>query len=171
MSDLIVVGGGPAGSSAARLAGKLGLEILLLEKARSPRYRASRGAITEQALSDPDFDLRRELLEAPISAARVRYGSSSIEACGGSPRAVTVSRSALKASLLERAREAGAVGRQPGPRSYAALEPQAVPRMLGSLLAAVHLAAVGNCRGVEAYVGCGPRHSAAAARLWWPCPL
>ena len=36
MFDLIVVGGGPAGSSAAGLAGKLGLETLLLEQEPFP---------------------------------------------------------------------------------------------------------------------------------------
>ena len=107
MYDLIVVGGGPAGSSAARLAGKLGLKTLLLEKEQFPRYKACGGAVTEQALSHLDFDLPPGLREATILAARVHYGASSIEARMDSPLAYTVSRSAFDTYLLEKARETG----------------------------------------------------------------
>jgi len=107
MFDLIVAGGGPAGSSAARLAGKLGLKTLLLEKEQFPRYKACGGAVTEQALSHLDFDLPPGLREATILAARVHYGASSIEARMDSPLAYTVSRSAFDTYLLEKARETG----------------------------------------------------------------
>jgi len=107
MFDLIVVGGGPAGSSAAGWAGKLGLKTLLVEKEQFPRYKACGGAVTEQALSHLDFDLPSELREATILAARVHYGASSIEARMDSPLAYTVSRSAFDAYLLEEARETG----------------------------------------------------------------
>jgi geranylgeranyl reductase family protein len=107
MFDLIVVGGGPAGSSAARLAGKLGLKTLLVEKKQFPRYKACGGAVTEQALSHLDFDLPRELAEANIFAARVHHGASSIEARMDSPIAYMVRRSAFDNYLLEKARETG----------------------------------------------------------------
>jgi geranylgeranyl reductase family protein len=107
MFDLIVVGGGPAGSSAAALAGKLGLKTLLLEKEQFPRYKACGGAITEQALSHLGFDVPRELPEATIVAARVHYGGSSIEARMDSPIAYMVSRSSFDNYLLEKARETG----------------------------------------------------------------
>jgi len=37
--DVIVVGGGPAGTTAATLLTKAGRKVLLLEKDRFPRYR------------------------------------------------------------------------------------------------------------------------------------
>jgi geranylgeranyl reductase family protein len=107
MYNLIVVGGGPAGSSAASLAGKLGLGTLLLEKEQFPRYKACGGAVTEQALSHLDFDLPQELCEATIFAARVHYGRSSIEARSDDPLAVMVNRSLFDDLLLERARGSG----------------------------------------------------------------
>jgi geranylgeranyl reductase family protein len=111
MFDLIVVGGGPAGSSAARLAGNLGLETLLIEKEQFPRYKACGGAITEQALSYLDFDLPAHLREATIFAMRVHYEGRSIEARGENPLGVMASRSAFDALLLEKARQSGITAR------------------------------------------------------------
>jgi ribulose 1,5-bisphosphate synthetase/thiazole synthase len=48
MFEPIIVGAEPAGSSAARRAGKLGLDTLLLEKQRFPRYKACGGGVTER---------------------------------------------------------------------------------------------------------------------------
>ena len=107
MFDLIVVGAGPAGSSAARRAGKLGLETFLLDKEQFPRYKACGGGVTERALSHLDFDLPIDLWEATIFAARVHYGNNSIEASRSSPIARMVSRSAFDACLLEKASETG----------------------------------------------------------------
>jgi geranylgeranyl reductase family protein len=111
MFDLIIVGAGPAGSSAARRAGKLGLETLLLEKEQFPRYKACGGAVTEQALSYLGLDLPGDLREATIFAARVHFENRSIEAGGENPLAVMVSRSAFDALLLEKAREGGITAR------------------------------------------------------------
>jgi flavin-dependent dehydrogenase len=46
MYDLIVVGAGPAGTSAARPASKSGLKTLLIEKDRIPRHILCGGGIT-----------------------------------------------------------------------------------------------------------------------------
>jgi geranylgeranyl reductase family protein len=107
MLDLIIVGGGPAGASAARLAGTLGLDTLLVDKDKFPRYKACGGAITGQALSYLGFDLPSELCEATIFAARVHYGGRSIEARSDNPITTMVSRDAFDAYLLEKARETG----------------------------------------------------------------
>jgi geranylgeranyl reductase family protein len=107
MLDLIVVGAGPAGSSAARLAGKLGLNTLLIEKEQFPRYKPCGGAVTEQALSYLDFDLPPNLCEATVFAAQVHYGGQSIEARREQPIARMVSRSHFDACLLKKARETG----------------------------------------------------------------
>ncbi len=107
MLDLIVVGAGTAGSSAARLAGALGLDTLLIDKQNFPRYKACGGAVTEQALSYLGFGLPSELCEATIFAARVHYRGRFIEARSDSPITTMVSRDAFDAHLLEKARETG----------------------------------------------------------------
>ncbi|HEM61613.1 MAG TPA: geranylgeranyl reductase family protein [Chloroflexi bacterium] len=111
MFDLVVVGGGPAGSSAARRAGALGLRTLLLEKEQFPRYKACGGGVTGQALSSLDFALPPRLCDATIFAARVHFEGRSIEARGESPLAAMVSRSDFDALLLEKALEGGVVAR------------------------------------------------------------
>ena len=47
MYDLIIIGGGPSGASAGRKAGKLGLNTLLLEKEKFPRYKPCGGGLSE----------------------------------------------------------------------------------------------------------------------------
>jgi geranylgeranyl reductase family protein len=44
--DVIVIGAGPAGSSAARVAAESGCRVLLLDRARFPRYKTCGGGIT-----------------------------------------------------------------------------------------------------------------------------
>lgn len=50
MYDVIVIGGGPSGSSAARKASSLGLKTLLIEKENFPRYKPCAGAVSDIAL-------------------------------------------------------------------------------------------------------------------------
>ena len=49
--DVIVVGAGPAGSSAARVAAEAGARVLLLDRARFPRYKTCGGGITGRSLA------------------------------------------------------------------------------------------------------------------------
>ncbi len=46
MYDLVVVGGGPAGSTCAREAALRGLRVLLIEKERLPRNKLCGGALS-----------------------------------------------------------------------------------------------------------------------------
>jgi geranylgeranyl reductase family protein len=48
--DVAVVGSGPAGASAARTAAAAGLDVLILEKARIPRYKTCGGGILGRAV-------------------------------------------------------------------------------------------------------------------------
>jgi geranylgeranyl reductase family protein len=56
MFDCIIVGGGPAGSSAAYHLAKAGRAVLLLEKSALPRYKACSGAVSPIVAQWFDFD-------------------------------------------------------------------------------------------------------------------
>ena len=49
-ADVIVVGAGPAGATAARLLAAWGISVLLLERYRLPRYKPCGGAITKRTI-------------------------------------------------------------------------------------------------------------------------
>lgn len=107
MYDLIIVGGGPSGSSAGRRAGKLGLNALLLEKESFPRYKACGGALSEKALSYLDFKLPEELIEWEVTGAKVIFKDQCTEAYKDHRISVLVSRNAFDNFLLEKVRESG----------------------------------------------------------------
>jgi flavin-dependent dehydrogenase len=49
-AEVIVVGAGPAGATAARLLAAWGISVLLLERCRLPRYKPCGGAITKRTI-------------------------------------------------------------------------------------------------------------------------
>lgn len=71
MYDVIVIGGGPAGSSAARKASSLGLKTLVIEKENFPRYKSCAGAVSDVALSYLDFHIPSTLLEKEMRGVRI----------------------------------------------------------------------------------------------------
>ena len=56
--DLIIIGGGPAGTSAAIFAARLGASVLLLERGRFPRHKVCGEFVSAESLS-----LLRDLLD------------------------------------------------------------------------------------------------------------
>jgi len=70
MFDCIIVGGGPAGSSAAYHLAKAGREVLILEKAALPRYRPCSGAVSPSVADWFDFDFSPAI---DGKVRRVRY--------------------------------------------------------------------------------------------------
>lgn len=113
--DVIVVGAGPAGSTAARESAARGLSVLLLDKAEFPRDKPCGGGVNLRTVQLTPFDL------APVTE-RVIYGlkasvRQSAEFTRYSPRPLTylTQRSRLDAFLVARAIEAGATLRQRTP--------------------------------------------------------
>ncbi len=105
--DVIVVGAGPAGASAARAASLAGLSTLLLEKQKHPREKRCGGGVSAATLKELDFPLPERVVE------RRCYGMWGIQ-----NRILTevrvdrcvstmVSRSTFDAFLVEKAVEAG----------------------------------------------------------------
>jgi geranylgeranyl reductase family protein len=108
MYDLIVVGAGPAGSAAARRAGQMGLETLVLEKEQFPRYKPCGGGLSERAISYLDFALPETVCEKDITGARIIFGPRVLERHKPYRLATTVTRSILDEFLLTKAQETGA---------------------------------------------------------------
>src|SRR5713226_2277551 len=63
MYDLIVIGGGPAGTSAAITAARSGARVLLLERGRFPRHK-----VCGEFVSAESLDLLAELLNSQYAA-------------------------------------------------------------------------------------------------------
>jgi len=111
--DLIVAGGGPAGSAAAITAARSGARVLLLEKDRFPRHK-----VCGEFVSSESLRLLRALLEgepfgaAPrIKCARI-FASPKCQAIPVSPPAQSIPRHDLDKALLGAAKNAGAEVRE-----------------------------------------------------------
>ncbi len=107
MYDLIIIGGGPCGSAAGRIAGKKGLKTLLIEKEIFPRYKPCGGALSEHAMSYLDFEIPESLIERDIFGARVHFKDQVVEQHKDNRIAVLITRSILDNYLLEKAGETG----------------------------------------------------------------
>ncbi|MGE0405443.1 MAG: NAD(P)/FAD-dependent oxidoreductase [Candidatus Korobacteraceae bacterium] len=107
--DVIVLGGGPAGTAAAITAARSGARVLLLERGRLPRHK-----VCGEFLSPESLRLLEELLgdtallkSAPrIARARVLAGADVVETAL-SPPAASVSRYELDYALWHAAEKAG----------------------------------------------------------------
>jgi len=106
--DLVVVGAGPAGSTAARTAAGMGLKVAILEKKDFPRYKACGGALSERAASCLGFRLPESLCERSITGARIHFRDQVLDKIKGYRFTTLVSRSAFDQYLLQKAVEAGA---------------------------------------------------------------
>ena len=106
--DAIVIGAGPAGSTAARLLAREGASVLLLDKHRFPRDKPCGGGVTLRAAAVQDLDLS-PVVERTIYGARfsLRLGPS-FERRFRAPLTYMTQRCRLDSFLAERAAEAGA---------------------------------------------------------------
>lgn len=68
--DVLIVGGGPAGSSCAWKLGQSGLNVVILDKARFPRHKVCAGWITPPVLTELNIDIddyRKQHVIQPIN--------------------------------------------------------------------------------------------------------
>lgn len=107
--DVIVVGGGPAGATAARRCARGSLKTLLMEKEKIPRYKPCGGGVTQAAVDELDFPLPASVVERKCRGMRVRFGK--ITNCVEVERTIAymVTRSRFDSFLVEKAAEAGAL--------------------------------------------------------------
>ena len=109
MYDVIIAGGGPAGSIAARRAARGGLDVLMLEKAVYPRSKTCGGGLSQKAL-DVIGGIDKELIERETFGARVFLPDyRNFSGMLGDRVAVMTRRENLDHWLINKAEDAGAV--------------------------------------------------------------
>src|SRR5207245_8576615 len=106
--DAIVVGAGPAGSTAAYRLATAGARVLLVDKARFPRDKPCGGGLTMRAIRELPISVE-PVVEHVVDrmAFRLRYGRS-FERGGGKPLILMTQRRRLDHFLAEQAAAAGA---------------------------------------------------------------
>ena len=114
--DLIIIGGGPAGTSAAISAARRGASVLLLERGRFPRHKVCGEFVSAESLS-----LLRDLLDLQHAAllhdavriprARMFLDGRILQA-SVDPPAASIARFDLDAALWHSAESAGVYARQ-----------------------------------------------------------
>src|SRR5437867_12610065 len=87
--DILIVGGGPAGSSCAWSLRNSGLDILIIDKHTFPRDKVCGGWITPQLMQELEIDHddygRGRILQPIIGFRTSRMGDSEVTACYGEP--------------------------------------------------------------------------------------
>jgi len=72
--DVIIVGGGPGGSTAARFCAKAGLKVLIMEKEKFPRYKPCGGCLSTKTVHLLGLDLS-PVIENTIYGSKFTYRS------------------------------------------------------------------------------------------------
>jgi len=108
MYDVIVIGGGPSGSTAARVSARNGLSTLLVEKERFPRYKPCGGGLPERIFDICDCPIPPSLCEKDIYGVHLEWGKESFERRCDRRIGVLISRADFDDYLLQQAEAAGA---------------------------------------------------------------
>jgi len=105
--DVIVAGGGPAGSTTAHHLAAAGASVLLFDKATFPRDKPCGGGVTTRAAAQCPVDVSPVVEEeVDIVELRFRYGDA-VERRSSAPVIRMTQRRRLDAFLLDAARERG----------------------------------------------------------------
>ncbi|MCS7284145.1 MAG: geranylgeranyl reductase family protein [Hydrogenobacter thermophilus] len=107
MYDLVVVGGGPAGSSCAYHASKNGLKVLLLEKHKVPRFKLCAGCLSKRISSHLPDGWEKLVLNRIRGGVLGYSNKESFELLTDREIAYIVDRAEFDAFLLEKAQEEG----------------------------------------------------------------
>ena len=113
MHDVIVVGSGPAGSSAACRLAQAGLSVAVIEKASLPRYKTCGGGIVGRAMQVSPLDVR-QVVEQDCHTAQlnVHHAGLSFTTHRSTPIVSMTMRDQFDYALLSAAQATGAVVQQ-----------------------------------------------------------
>jgi geranylgeranyl reductase family protein len=106
--DVIVVGTGPAGAVLAYLLARRGLDVLILERARLPRYKSCGGGVTWKAMQNLPFDVSAVFEHKAVGGIVTYAGEQLIKVEVGWPVAWLVMRDRFDHYLVQQAVSAGA---------------------------------------------------------------
>ncbi len=155
MWDVVVVGAGPAGATAARVAAEAGARVLLIDRARFPRYKTCGGGITGRSLAAMP-DSARATFEAHITEFGLsRGGSDRVMLHADEPFLGMVQRERFDQALVDAAVAAGVEFRDStAMRGLEEVEAGIRLRLDGGeLLTRVVVGADGSSGRTSAYVG------------------
>ena len=106
--EAVVVGGGPAGASAARELARLGVQTAILERARLPRYKSCAGGIPLRTIAALPFSID-SVVEDLVNGLAVSYlGAARFEKTTSRPFAAMVMRDRFDELLVQEAMTQGA---------------------------------------------------------------
>jgi len=105
--DIIIVGAGPAGSTAAKKLSTQGLRVLLLDKSTFPRYKICGGGVTLRAVLELDMDMSSIVRDEITSMELCCNGRDTHTFTKASPFIYMVMRDEFDMLLLQSAIEAG----------------------------------------------------------------
>ncbi|MEW6447979.1 MAG: NAD(P)/FAD-dependent oxidoreductase [Bacillota bacterium] len=108
MHQVIITGAGPAGAYLAYLLSREGVDVLILEKERLPRYKPCAGGIARKALRFLDFQLDPVIEDTVHTVVLTYHNSRPITISLDQPVVYIVSRDLFDAFMVEKAKEAGA---------------------------------------------------------------
>jgi flavin-dependent dehydrogenase len=116
MHDLIVIGGGPAGTSAAITCARGGARVLLLERARFPRHKVCGEFVSAESLdffADLLAPQDAHLISGAVRISRARvFLDSRVIKTPVEPPAASISRLDLDSALWDSAKQCGVDARQ-----------------------------------------------------------
>ena len=104
-ADVLIVGGGPAGSTCATVLASGGRDVLLVDAAKFPRDKPCGGWVTPEVLDEIPFSLEayaEDHVTQPISKFRIgRIGGRAVDVDYGEPVSYGIRRSEFDARLLQ----------------------------------------------------------------------
>jgi geranylgeranyl reductase family protein len=109
--DVVVVGAGPAGSSAARVAAEQGASVLLLDRSEFPRYKTCAGGLIGASLAHIPESVLATVEDRPNRAVFTYHGARSTTIDRAQPFLGMVDRQRFDAALVDAAVAAGATFR------------------------------------------------------------
>lgn len=126
MWDVVIVGLGPAGSTAARIAAAAGLKVLGVDRATFPRWKPCAGGLTLRAKNRVPLPLSG-YLERSVHSMLIASGDAEpVSITCAEPLMFTTRRETLDAALLQKAVDAGATVFQNYHVPFIRIEPEGI---------------------------------------------